>query len=298
MLGSLTLGGYDESRFEPNDITFSFGPNGERPTSLTLQHITADNTRNGTVTFLQNKIYVNLDFTMPYLWLPADTCDRIASEFKLKYDIAKNLYLVDEKSHAELVTSNPSFSFDFGESQNPAERVSIVVSYAAFDLEASWPIYNTTTKYFPIRQANESQYTLGRAFMQETYIVVNYEQKNFSIHQASFPAKREQKLTAILAKDVDQSSRTHKGIHLSRASFVGIAVGSILCLVALITGLVLCYRRKERCYRARRPTCRYQGSNGIAEGRSELSAEVAVKQLMSGEVLELEAPRVELPLKG
>jgi hypothetical protein len=108
VLGSLTLGGYDENRFEPNDITFSFGPNAERPTSLVLQHITADSTRNGTVTLLRNKVYVNLDYTTPYLWLPADTCDRIASQFNLSYDASKSLYLVGDNSHAELVASNPS----------------------------------------------------------------------------------------------------------------------------------------------------------------------------------------------
>jgi hypothetical protein len=295
MLGSLTLGGYDESRFKPNGITFSFGPNDERPTSLTLQHITADNTRNGTVTFLQKKIYVNLDFTTAYLWLPADTCDRIASEFKLRYDVAKNLYLVDDPPHVELVMSNPSFSFDFGESQNPAERVSIVVSYAAFDLQASWPIYNTTTKYFPIRQANESQYTLGRAFMQEAYIVVNYEQKNFSIYQASFPATREQKLTTILAKGVDQNTQSYdKTAHLSGASLVGIAIGSMVCLLVLVTIIVLYYRRKQRSCKVNQPSYTYQGSGNNVGGRSELADKPVTGQLMSAEVLELEVPWAEL----
>jgi hypothetical protein len=294
VLGSLTLGGYDENRFEPNDITFSFGPNAERPTSLVLQHITADSTRNGTVTLLRNKVYVNLDYTTPYLWLPADTCDRIASQFNLSYDVSKNLYLVGDNSHAELVSSNPSFTFDFGEYQNPAERVSVVVSYAAFDLQASWPIYNSTTKYFPIRQANESQYTLGRAFMQEAYIIVDYERKNFSLHQASFPATREQKLTTIIAKDVDQSPRAYNGIHLSRASLVGIVVGSILCLVVLIIGSVLCYRRKQGSCKVNQASCTCKSSSKNAGGRSELAGKVAVNQLMNTEVLELEVPRAEL----
>ncbi|KAH7066470.1 aspartic peptidase domain-containing protein, partial [Paraphoma chrysanthemicola] len=261
ILGSLTLGGYDENRFESHSIKFPFGPNDERPTSLTLQHMTADSTPNGTVTLLQNRIYVNLDFTTPYLWLPANTCDRIASQFNLKYDAATTLYIVGNDSHAELVASNPSFTFDLGDSQNPADRVSIVVSYAAFDLQASWPTYNSSTKYFPIRRADESQYTLGRAFMQEAYIIVDYERKNFSVHKALFPATREQKLTSILAEDVDQNAKSYeKETHLSRASFVGITIGSIVCLVVLVAATVLFYCRRRRSCGADQANCTYQSS--------------------------------------
>ena len=58
--------------------------------------------------------------------------------------------------------------------------------YAAFDLEVSYPIYRNGTKnYFPIRRAtNMSKYALGRAFLQEAYIGVDYESTSFSIHQA------------------------------------------------------------------------------------------------------------------
>jgi hypothetical protein len=66
--GSLTLGGYDESRFEPNlNITFPFYGDDERPTSVYLQQITAENTLYGTVSLLRDKRFVNLDFTLAFL---------------------------------------------------------------------------------------------------------------------------------------------------------------------------------------------------------------------------------------
>lgn len=295
MLGSLTLGGYDENRFEPNNITFPFGPNDERPTSLVLQHISADSAQNGSVSFLQRQIFVNIDFTMAYLWLPPDTCERIASHFKLNYDFGKNLYLINESSHAELVSSDPSFTFDFGGSRNPAERVSIVISYAAFDLQASWPIYNSTTRYFPIRQTNTSHYTIGRAFMQEAYMIVDYERKNFSLHQALFPAMREQKLTAIVAQDADQNAKIdNNGTHLSIASTAGIAIGSTISLLLLITGVVLCYRRKQRSEVISQPDVIGYGNGKDVEGRHELAGNMSVKQLMSTEIIELEVPQSEL----
>jgi len=48
--GSLTLGGYDASRLIPNNITFPFDADDDRPTSLTIQSITAQNTLKRTVT--------------------------------------------------------------------------------------------------------------------------------------------------------------------------------------------------------------------------------------------------------
>ena len=67
VFGSLTLGGFDESRFEPNNITFPFDADDERPLILKLQGVTAKNTFNGSVVLLEEETYVNLDFTLPYL---------------------------------------------------------------------------------------------------------------------------------------------------------------------------------------------------------------------------------------
>jgi hypothetical protein len=69
--------------------------------------------------------------------------------------------------------------------------VNITLPYDAFDLQLSYPYLPNTTYadpskyYFPLRQAaNETQYVLGRAFLQEAYLITDYERNNFSIHQA------------------------------------------------------------------------------------------------------------------
>jgi hypothetical protein len=42
---------------------------------------------------------------------------------------------------------------------------------SAFDLQAHWSIYPSTTNYFPLRRAaNDTQYTLGKKFLQEAYV--------------------------------------------------------------------------------------------------------------------------------
>jgi hypothetical protein len=61
--------------------------------------------------------------------------------------------------------------FQLGVTPKGGPSVDIVLPYAAFDLEASYPLVRHPTRYFPLkRAANDSQYTLGRAFLQEAYV--------------------------------------------------------------------------------------------------------------------------------
>lgn len=284
----MILGGYDENRFEPNNMSFPFDASEEQQTSLKLQRITAERTFNGSVVLLQEEIYVNLDFTMPYLWLPGDICDHIASHFRLRYDNATELYVVDDETHTDLVARNPSFTFSFGNSAGLGDTVNIDLSYAALDLQASWPIYNETKNYFPIRRAaNASQYTIGRALMQEAYVIVDYERRNFSLHQAAFPAPNAQKIVAISARD----GQIHeKEDSLSKGSIAGIATGSVIFAALLVTLITLLVRRRWLLTKSQSMSSVEEVS--ISEKKEETSelAEASAKreQLMSSEVLELQ----------
>ncbi|KAK7178893.1 eukaryotic aspartyl protease [Paraphaeosphaeria sporulosa] len=288
---SLTLGGYDESRFEPNlNITFPFHGDDERPTSIYLQQIMAENTPNGTVSILRDKIFVNLDFTLPFLWLPTDACDRIASLFKLRYDTVHNLYLAEDNVNAELMEKNAQFTFDLGDSVHPAERVSIVIPYSAFNHGLSWPIYNSTTKYFPMRRTNGTHYTLGRAFMQEAYIIVDYERDSFSVHQAPQSISQEQKLVAISAKDqqeIAQSQRERKT--LSSASIGGIITACILGTAAFLALAILLFRRRSRSHGTSRMSIDGTYTQNEHEGHGGLD-----RQLMSTEVVEIQGPVAQM----
>ena len=292
VFGSLTLGGYDESRFVPNGFTFPFDQDDTQPTSLKLQQIIAERTPNGSVVILQKETYVNLDFTMPYLWLPGDTCDRIASLFKLRYDNTTKLYLVDDNAHKELMTQNPRFSFAFGDSPSLADTVSIDMPYAAFDLQASWPIYNDTKNYFPIRRAaNESQYTLGRAFMQEAYIIADFERGNFSLHQAAFPKSNEQKIVSISAKNAETHQKTSS---LSKDSVAGIIVGSTVFAALLIVLATLLFYGQRRSRPANQPKPEKWDRCKETKDNCELPEnEVTRSQLMGTEVQELQWSREE-----
>ncbi|KAF2645837.1 hypothetical protein P280DRAFT_130412 [Massarina eburnea CBS 473.64] len=54
--------------------------------------------------------------------------------------------------HDNLVRSNPSIVTDLGNDDNPANSSQITLPFAAFDLQARWPIYPNSTPYFPMRR--------------------------------------------------------------------------------------------------------------------------------------------------
>ncbi|KAF3003224.1 hypothetical protein E8E13_009889 [Curvularia kusanoi] len=293
VFGSLTLGGYDETRFISSNVTFPFDNDDQRPTSLKLQRITGENTLNGSVSILQEETYVNLDFTLPYLWLPHETCDRIATYFGLTYDDTSKLYFLDDKTHEELIIRKPVLSFEFGDTATSTIRVGIEIPYTAFDLQASWPLVNTTQRYFPIRRANTpSQYTLGRAFMQEAYIIVDYERGNFSLHQAVFPTSNEHNIVAISSKD---SAADAKSRALSRASIAGIVSGVSAFCVLLALSALWCFRRRNRGQSIPEQQLEELGCREESQERIELP-ETELKEIyMSNVALELSGLKEDGP---
>lgn len=164
--GSLTLGGYDASKFVPNNLTFDFGPQDDRELIVQLNKIsTANNT-----TLLPSPIPMLLDSTIPYIYLPVAACEEFEKAFGLVWDNATQLYLLTTAQHTVLQTQNPNVTFTLG-NLTSSKTVDIILPYAAFDLTVSYPIVANATRYFPLKRANDStQYTLGRTFFQEAYV--------------------------------------------------------------------------------------------------------------------------------
>lgn len=232
-------------------MTFPFNADDDRSLSVNIQSITAQNTFNDTVNILDldQPTYAQIDATVPHLWLPVKTCDRIAAAFRLQYDNSTDLYLVNDTTHEILLQKNPTITIGLGATADPAQRVNIVLPYNAFDLQASYPIYPNATNYFPIRRAyNDSMYTLGRTFLQEAYIKVDYERGNFSVHQALFPATTEkQQVVPISSLTTDaRAAAIRKGGHIGRGALIGIVVTAVLIFVAIACLLLRCLRERSR----------------------------------------------------
>lgn len=253
--GSLTLGGYDKSRCTGSNITFPFAGDDSRPLQIGVQQIVAELTLQGLQNVLPTPQFFEIDSTLPYIWLPQDSCDAFAAAFGLQYDNTTELYTVNNTIHETLVSQNPQLTFVLGTDPYSGATLALVLPYAAFDLQASYPIYPNATRYFPIRQAaNEAQYTIGRTFLQEAYITVDYGRSNFTVCQATFsdPMPDEQ-LVAILPPGYNTSTSNSTAPHHSSSSIgsgaiAGIVVGAVVALTLLVAGFLYLRRRRNRSH--------------------------------------------------
>lgn len=232
---SLTLGGYDRSRIS-NPITIPISSEDEKPLSIHLQSIVASNTLNGTLSLLHDAILTPIDSSLAELWLPEPVCDRFASAFGLTYQNHSGRYAISDASRAKLRELSPTLTFTVADSLVEGRSTNIHLPYAAFDLKATYPIFPNSTNYFPIRRAeNETQFAIGRAFLQEAYIAVDYERKLFNIGQAVFatPMPPADIVTIWPSDRADDSEPRGGGNRLNAGQIAGIVIGAILGVILL-----------------------------------------------------------------
>lgn len=254
IFGSLVLGGFDASRFDPGKMAsdIPFGSDFSRDLLVELSSITYSTI--GSVPLLASSMFVFIDSLATELWLPISVCQAFEDAFKLTWDKSLELYLINDTKHAELVAENPVFAFTLGGNSATGATADIVLPYAAFDLTISPPLINATTRYFPLKRAqNESSYTLGRVFLQEAYVIADYERQNFSIAQARFPATSvAQDIRNIdpiehhspVHKDGTHHTESHDSSHLSNGALAGIVVGSVVGALAVAVSVWLLWRRR------------------------------------------------------
>lgn len=257
--GSLTLGGYDASRFTPSNASFDFAGDVSRDLVVGLQSISVDglDDSNIALSLLPDPILTFIDAGVPQIWLPQAACDVFENTFGLTYDPTTSLYLVNDTTHDALLSRNATITFKIGPDTSGPSTVEIQFPYAAFDLQltADYPGINETTHYFPIRRAaNDTQYTLGRTFLQQAYIVADYERSNFSVNPCIFADETKQDLRSILplsdnSTSESNSNQSHSSPSLAAGAIAGIAVG-IVVVILLLSGATLIFwrqrRRKER----------------------------------------------------
>ncbi|KAL9589191.1 MAG: hypothetical protein Q9203_002019 [Teloschistes exilis] len=244
---SLTLGGYDQSRFISNNVTFQISNNESSVLRASILSINASQTLGGAMDLLSKNITALVTSDLPYLALPDTVCKQFETAFGLIWDSSRELYLVNDTVHGQLRTLNPSIVFSFG--QSTAQSVNITVPYQAFDLQVTQPIAENGTNYFPLRRsANATQYTLGRAFLQEAYVRVDYDQSTFSLSQAQFNNQSD----IVTVDHARGGSATNTPTaqtgraHLSHGAIAGIAIGSSLAVVLFLSLIFFLLRRFRR----------------------------------------------------
>ncbi|KAK3677045.1 hypothetical protein LTR78_003250 [Recurvomyces mirabilis] len=277
--GSLVLGGYDQARLSntPTPLTLPLNSSaGTQNIQLGLQSVTVQGALGGsTQQLLDGAIFANLDSAVSQLWLPEKVCEYFAEAFGLTYSANVNYYFINDTMHKQMLASNPTLTFSIGAVSG--STVNIDLPYKAFDYNLSQPLSASPYLYFPLRQAkNESQYTIGRVFLQEAYIVVNWDNATITIGQA-VAQNSTTSVQPIIAPSPNPATNgsaspapappavQHHGI--STGAIAGIVI-VIIALIAAAAGFSILRMRRKR--RATNDKCDHEPSalevhNGAAE---------------------------------
>ncbi|CAN9136242.1 unnamed protein product [Alternaria alternata] len=247
---SLVLGGYDLSRSsEPVTININLADM-TRALTVGLQDIVVTSTLNGTLSLIENeRILAPIDSSIPEIWLPKSVCDRFESAFGLVYHDKTGRYVLTDTARDRLRELNPTLTFTIGTNAVTGGNTTVIqIPYEAFDLQIGYPVFANAINYFPIRRAdNESQYAIGRAFLQEAYLGVDFESGIFNVSAAKWD-NLEPNIITISNKDRDVGAARGG---LSGGAIAGIVIG---CVTAMLLCIVCTWFFVLKPRRTRRQT--------------------------------------------
>jgi hypothetical protein len=235
-------------------------PDNDRDILVSVDAITTDMPQTSNInkrpaanssSLLESPIYAFIDSTVAEIWLPLSACKKFERAFQLQWDKTTQLYLVNDDLHSQLLTSNPNITLTIGAAPNTGSSIDITFPYAAFDLTAQVPYQGipANSRYFPLRRAsNDSQYTLGRVFLQEAYLTVDWERQNFSVSQINWQPNLSQHLVPILPQTSNGSATdgSSTAARLPPSVAAGIGVGTTVVIAIIVTLSYLLWRSHER----------------------------------------------------
>jgi hypothetical protein len=264
------LGGYDENRMDYLlDIlpipTFAMWSRGRHQNPLSVQVVSMFLTwelPNDEFTNLQvidndvKSFWASIDSTLPYLFLPAEVCDRLQNVFGLQFDNETGLYFLNDTQREE--NFDRHFTFTISVTDGVAHGNStLLFNIRDFDMQTTRPLgkFQNGTNIFPIRRAHSGVPVLGRAFLQRAYIVADFQRQNFTVVPAIYST--EEKIIPILdpsetgspneTGSTDPSVIHHEPHHgLNEADVAGIAVGVAVGVILILLGIFYASRRRRR----------------------------------------------------
>jgi hypothetical protein len=308
VLGSLTLGGYDSSRFVPNDLTFGFAPDNERDIVVGVVDIHVDSETKSNVSLLDRDPFtMYIDSTVAELYLPTEVCKAFEKELGLQYDNATQLYLVDDLLHETLLADNATITFSLGQKFATNATVDIKLPYAAMDHTAKPPYkgLQNATRYFPIRRAEkENAFVLGRTFLQEAYLIVDWERQNFSVSQNKWIYGEKPNIVPITSPAFTGElveTGSAGGKRLSIGAIIGIAIGAGFGFAMVMIGIGWwCWRRRARNKLAKvkaQYAARAQEEAGGKKGQVEKCEETPTSPINEEDGTKV-FPKAELPAQA
>jgi hypothetical protein len=213
-----------------------------------------------------SSIVARIDSTRPYIFLPRATCDQLTKALGIAWDAPSGHYLISKDADDRLKTQNPTLEFLLGSQSTPQAQITansplttnISIPYSALALNLSYPYLapGNTSLYLPIMPTDDTnQYVLGRAFLQEAYLIANYERNAFTLSPINwtkiqtkppelhsiYPVSSRMTPSYLFSGNVvyDPNRKSNKA-----AEIAGIVVGVVLLIIAIVA--FFCVRRRRR----------------------------------------------------
>lgn len=220
--GSMYFGGYDKGRAIGPGTTFSDSP-------PQLQDIVIGVETGGspfnfdskkglllTNTSQNEPIAVSPEPLVPYLFLPKQTCDKIASQLPVTFD-SSGYYLWDtnDASYANITTSAAYLGFVFPPATGGTSDVTIKVPFQLLVLNLTQAASGKpgNTPYFPCMATSDGTYYLGRAFLQAAFYGRNWNRHVSWLAQAPGPGDSKSGLGSepMDIQDADTNLKYYEG---------------------------------------------------------------------------------------
>jgi len=341
--GSLVLGGYDRSRCITNPIVSDDTFVQLVDVSLAVAEGTSSSfiglPRGHTDGLLRangsgvDQLSLRPNPAAPYINLPRDTCDAIASHLPVTYSPEFNLYLwnVESPAYERIIKSAHYLSFTFAPGTGFTNTIN--VPFALLNLTLDAPLTQTPTPYFACSPwlPSAAPYNLGRAFLQAAFLAQNWQTGKLFLAQAPGPDYAAPDVRKIAATDnsllgmadppdwlstwssvfeaqpegsgnspTDAAKSDESNDGPSTATIAGVAVGALVA-VALIAAISLCWLRRRRRHRRAAAVTAQQdivyGNAKVLPGDGGLSSRVESGAETVHEVA-AEPRLVELPEKN
>ena len=212
-VGSLVLGGYDQSRVIGGVAAIDTTGVGGEPIAGMVDATIGVET-GGTpfnVTQVPSLFKAGGNLTMnvmlnplvPYMFLPFEMCDAIAQWLPVSYSEETTLYHwnTDDSRYNTIINSPSYLSFTFQDSVSG--NLTIKVPFSLLNLTLESPLVDTPTQYFPCKgwESDDGNYYLGRAFLQAAYLGINWDQNKFFLAQAAGPSGAQPNVQIIKSTD-------------------------------------------------------------------------------------------------
>jgi hypothetical protein len=253
------LGGYDAARFNPKtEASFFFKDDVEKHLMVKVDSIQWNYAKNED-TSGSPRVYPGfqalIDSSRAFLYLPSDACDNIAKEWGLTWDSKSQYYLVNDTMHKRNKIMQPFLRFNLGgtgpQALKPGKNTlkisgstNITLPYDALIQPLDYPYVGKRKLFIPIRPSSDPEtYVLGRVFLQEAYLTVDFERRVFSVAQANFT--KGQALPRSIFPINGTKEEDGPKLPLPKAAIAGLAGGGAALIAVLLLAL-FCLRRVKK----------------------------------------------------